>query len=282
MTRGKRIKLQNIVWDYYQTHGRHNLPWRHSIDPYRIAVSEIMLQQTQVTRVLPRYSAFLRRFSNTKQLAEASLGAVLAEWQGLGYNRRAKLLHQSAVCIRQSYNGRWPRTAAGLETLPGFGAYTAGAVAAFAYNEPVVLLETNIKAVLLVHCYEERQMATPSDLYTLAGETLDATNPREWYWALMDYGAYLKTKYPKINHRVAGYRTQAPFRGSDREVRGMIIRCLAQHSAYSLQELCEQSKFPVQKVRSQINNLCTEGMVEYDKRTQTYQLPYSHQRVSRS
>ena len=141
------------VWEYYKAHGRHDLPWRKTTDPYKILVSELMLQQTQVDRVLLKYKAFLKLFPTARRLAAAPLGDVLRAWQGLGYNRRAKFLHQAAQYVTNELKGRWPKDEAGLLALPGVGPYTARAVLAFAYNEPVVLIETNVRQVFLHHLF---------------------------------------------------------------------------------------------------------------------------------
>ncbi len=123
-------KFRNIVWKHYREHGRHDLPWRKTTDPYRILVSEVMLQQTQVERVVPYYRNFLRKFPRVGRLAEAPLSEVLVAWQGLGYNRRAKMLHQAAKAVVQEHGGRFPESLEELEKHPGIGPYTARAVAA--------------------------------------------------------------------------------------------------------------------------------------------------------
>ena len=162
------IHFRKIVLCHYKKHGRHHLPWRKTKNPYRILVSEIMLQQTPVDRVLPKYQEFLKQFPSIKKLAAASLGDVLRAWQGLGYNRRAKYLHQCAAVIIYDNGGIWPRTVNELQALPGIGPYTAGAVMAFAYNQPIPIIETNIRTVYLHHffsgcakCYGYRH--TPID-----------------------------------------------------------------------------------------------------------------------
>lgn len=147
-------KFVKTVWEHYQRHGRRSLPWRRTKNPYYILVSEIMLQQTQVDRVIPKYTSFLKQFT-VKRLSEASLGDVLREWQGLGYNRRAKLLHQCAIQIGNEYKGKFPKTHAELMKLPGIGHYTAGAIMAFAYNSPVPIIETNIRTVFIHHFFHD-------------------------------------------------------------------------------------------------------------------------------
>jgi len=148
----KKIKeIQKIVWAHYEKYGRHNLPWRKTRNPYRVLVSEIMLQQTQVARVIPKYKAFLKQFPTLESLSKAPLRDVLIAWQGLGYNRRAKALHALAELVVTAHKGRMPTMFEELIRLPGIGPYTAGAVCAFAYNTPVPILETNIRTILFHH-----------------------------------------------------------------------------------------------------------------------------------
>jgi len=120
--------FRTTVWNHYRRHGRHTLPWRTTTNPYRILVSEVMLQQTQVERVIPYYKTFLRAFPTVQTLAQAPLSRVLTLWQGLGYNRRAKMLHEAAKQVVAQYGGRMPHDAEALETLRGVGPYTARAV----------------------------------------------------------------------------------------------------------------------------------------------------------
>lgn len=159
--------LQETVWKYYHQHGRHDLPWRlpepdGSFDPYKILVSEIMLQQTQVPRVLPKFTEFLTKFPTGQELAEASLGEVLAAWSGLGYNRRAKFLWQAAQKVVRDFGGELPHTFEALESLPGIGKNTAGAVAAYAYNQPAIFLETNIRTIFIHHFFRDADLVPDS------------------------------------------------------------------------------------------------------------------------
>ena len=215
------------VWSFYDGEGRHDLPWRKTTDPYKILVSEIMLQQTQVTRVLPKYTAFLKQFPTTKKLAEASLGEVLVAWQGLGYNRRSKFLKQAAEAVMREYKGKWPKTLPELRALPGIGSYTAGAVMNFAYNEPVPLIETNVRTVYIHHFFHNEVGVTDAELIPIIERTLDTKNPREWNWALMDYGTHLKKTVGNLSKRSKHYTKQSTFKGSDRQIRGAILRELS-------------------------------------------------------
>jgi A/G-specific adenine glycosylase len=177
-----KIETQFVktVWDFYQTNGRHDLPWRKTKDPYKIVVSELMLQQTQVSRVLPKYKEFLKLFPTVQKLAAASLGDVLRAWQGLGYNRRAKFLWQAAQTVVDEHKEKWPKTYTGLQTLPGIGSYTAGAVMNFAYNFSVPLIETNVRTVYIYHFFRDTEHVSDKQLLPLIERTLDRKNPRSW------------------------------------------------------------------------------------------------------
>ena len=218
--------FRDIVWQKGQELYR-DMPWRHTRNPYAILVSEIMLQQTQVERVIPKYEAFMRNFPTIKQLAEASLADVLMQWNGLGYNRRAKYLHDAAQHICRDYNGVFSRSQRDLEALPGVGANTAGALCAYAYNIPVVFIETNIRTVYFYYYFQGQLTVSDKELREIVERTLDTEHPREWYWALMDYGAFLKRQGAGQLAKSRHYKKQPPLKGSVREVRGAILRCLA-------------------------------------------------------
>lgn len=211
----------------YAAHGRHDLPWRKTRDPYRILVSEVMLQQTQVERVRGFYVRFLERFPDFATLAAAPASAVIGAWQGLGYNRRALALQRTAREVVARFGGRLPRRYEDLVALPGIGPYTAGAVRAFAWNEPGVFLETNVRAAYLDRFFPDSERVHDRDLVPLVEATLDREDPRAWYWALMDYGAHLKATKGNATRRSAAYARQSRFAGSDRQLRGRLLRLLA-------------------------------------------------------
>ena len=212
------------------------MPWRQTRDPYRIMVSEFMLQQTQVCRVEPRYHGFLERFPSVFPLAAAPLGEVLRLWQGLGYNRRAKHLHETAKLIA-SRGGIVPDDVRELRSLPGIGRYTAAAVAAFAFERRVVVLETNIRRLFLHTFFSEAHDVADSDIEPLVEQTLPEHEVRHWYYALMDCGAALAGVVANANRRSRHYTRQTRFSGSVREVRGLIIRVLSEHREVSLEQL---------------------------------------------
>lgn len=267
----KEQQFVSLVWKYYEAHGRHHLPWRLKKyqTPYAIAVSEVMLQQTQVDRVVPKYVEFMKRWPHTRALAQAPLREVLIVWQGLGYNSRAKRLVECARVVRDIYKGRWPKDYTTLLTLPGIGPYTAGAITAFAYDEEAVLLETNIRTVYIHHFFSNVPSVSDKEIEGKVRNTLPAENFRAWYAALMDYGTYLKKEYGNNITRSSSYRRQSIFKGSDREVRGAVIDALrsAPRTRKSLQKL----PFEMERIVAQLQRLEGEGMVE--KHNRTYHLP---------
>jgi A/G-specific adenine glycosylase len=243
--------FQQTVYGYYDQHGRHDLTWRQpeadgSYSPYRILVSEIMLQQTQVPRVIPKFYQFTALFPDPASLGAAPLGDVLRAWNGLGYNRRAKFLQQAAQAINQVFTGKFPRTQAELVTLPGVGKNTAGAILAYAFNEPVPFIETNIRTVFIHHFFQGESEVEDKPIVELVVETLDRANPRLWYWALMDYGAYLKQSVGNAGRSSKNYAAQSAFHGSRRQLRGQVIRLLGVRSRTlaELRDLFEDERLP--------------------------------------
>jgi A/G-specific adenine glycosylase len=213
---------------FYKKNKRSHLPWRKTTDPYKILVSEIMLQQTQASRVVPYYMAFIKQFPNARALANAPLSKVLLAWQGLGYNRRAKYLQDAArVIAKEGYAG---------QKLPGVGPYTRGAVMAFAYNKPEVFIETNIRTVLFHHMKKNTTIyrsVSDKELLPIVEEELRKSKmePREFYSAMMDYGSHLKKQGIKLNTRSAHYKKQSRFEGSARQKRAAKLRMLLRAGA---------------------------------------------------
>jgi A/G-specific adenine glycosylase len=264
-------EFQNIVYQHYSLNGRHSLPWRQTEDPYRILVSEIMLQQTQVERVIPFYERFLARFPDVKSLSEASLGDVLRLWQGLGYNRRAKLLHECARTIVREWGGVFPVEQGGLQTLPGVGPYTAGAVMAFAYNTGVTMIETNIRTVFIHHFFSDARGVHDKEILPLIDTMMDKKNPRRWYAALMDYGSHLKRTIGNVSRKSAHHTTQKTFKGSDRQIRGAIIRTLSEYKWCTVEKLTKISGYKKPRIKTQLDALHDEGMVMRERNR--YRLP---------
>ncbi|HPY52832.1 MAG TPA: A/G-specific adenine glycosylase [Treponemataceae bacterium] len=254
--------FQTSILDHYYEHNR-SMPWRESFDPYEILVSEFMLQQTQVSRVLPKYLEWLEKFPRLENLAQAPLAEVLIAWSGLGYNRRAKFLWETARIIQFEKNGIFPHSAAELEKLPGIGPYTARAILCFSKQSPEVFIETNIRSVYIFYFFKEKSLVKDSELFPLIEKTLYKENPKIWYYALMDYGATLKKKIKNPSRKSAHHTKQAPFKGSFREVRGIILKELTQEAAESLdlRQLQEKHKIEYQLLYDAAEKLCSEGLV---------------------
>ncbi len=227
------IVLQRRILAWYRLNGRRDLPWRKTNDPYRILVSEVMLQQTQVSRVLPKYREFLLAFPSLRALAHASTREVLQAWQGLGYNRRALNLHRLARTVLQDQRGRLPRTAVELQTLPGLGPYTARAVACLAFGERVALVETNIRKVILHQCFPHRRRVTAREVASAAAQLLPRANARSWNLAIMDYGAAKFRSGRNPNRQATSYTSQSKFQGSRRQLRGRVVAALLAGCAMS-------------------------------------------------
>jgi len=212
-----------LVLDHYRRSAR-SFPWRETRDPWAVLVSEVMLQQTQVDRVAPKYLAFLEAFPRPADLAAAPLSELLRLWSGLGYNRRALALKRAAEALSAAGAAGPPDDEEALLALPGVGPYTARAVLAFAYERPTVFVETNIRTVFLYHFFPEAEKAGDAVLEPLVAASLRREDPRTWYYALMDYGSALKREYGNPNARGSGYARQSPFEDSHRRIRGAILR----------------------------------------------------------
>jgi A/G-specific adenine glycosylase len=257
--------FQQTVWQYYKANGRRNLPWRQAepdglYDPYKIVVSELMLQQTQVPRVVPKFNIFIGAFPSFEALAEAPLSEVLQVWSGLGYNRRAKFLRQTAQVVAGQYGGNLPHERADLVALPGIGFHTAGAVLAYAYNEPVVFIETNIRTVFIHHFFAGQEKVSDADLLPLIEQSLPEGRAREWYWALMDYGTFLKQTAGNASRLSASYSKQSTFHGSRRQIRGQVLRLLGKAGAQTLEQL--QQEVADERLASVLDDLANEGLIE--------------------
>lgn len=253
--------FQRLVYAFAVEQGR-DLPWRRASDPWQVLVSEVMLQQTQVERVIPKYTAFMERFPGPVALAAAPIPELLAAWQGLGYNRRALNLQRAAQQVVTQWDGRLPDAPAQLQQLPGIGPYTAGAIAAFAFNRPTVFLETNIRAVLL-HLFCGDQHAVPDkELLSLAEQVLDHDRPRDWYNALMDYGSDLKRRFPNPSRRSRHHSVQSRFEGSDRQVRGALLRLLLDSDGLTVAAIRQALEVESDRLQRIIEGLVREGFLQ--------------------
>jgi A/G-specific adenine glycosylase len=260
----KLEEFTRAIWENYRASGR-KLPWRETSNPYEILVSEVMLQQTQVSRVLEKYREWLVAFPTVQSLAAASLKDVLSAWSGLGYNRRGKWLKECAEIIVRDFDGQVPRDPEALDALPGIGPYTARAVSTFAFGLPQVFIETNIRRVYIHFFFNEREASGPvadAELLPLIEKTLDRDRPRDWYYALMDYGADLPKYVKNPNRKSASYALQSPLKGSRREARGAILRAL-KSSAKTMAALERESGIEPARLSAAAADLCAEGFIEY-------------------
>ena len=274
--RSSKEKISNVVSSvlaHYES-GRRLFPWRETTDPYHILVSEYMLQQTQTDRVVPKYVSFLKKFPDVTSLASALRKEVLALWSGLGYNRRAVALHNAASMIVAEYGGRVPETTEELLTLPGVGGYTAAAIRAFAYDQPVVVIETNIRTVVFHHCVRNKRQVVGDEVIRFFVEQLlrdvvaRKVAPRTFYSAMMDYGAYLKSQGVRTNERSKHYTKQSKFDGSVRQARGALLRhFVAAEKGVSEKQL---HTLDATRVNEGLAGLLADGVVE--KRGKYYYL----------
>lgn len=274
MIRDKEIlAFQAQIWAFYGHSGRHILPWRRTKNAYKILVSEVMLQQTQISRVLEKYPEFLREFPTIQALAEAPLARVLSVWQGMGYNRRALALKRLAEEVVVKHKGKIPRSRAELEALPGVGPYTAGAIRAFAFNELEIFIETNIRRIFIHHFFSSRlgnptsKLVSDKEIVPLVEATLDHTRPREWYWALMDYGAYLPKVVANPNTKSKHYTKQKPFEGSHRQVRSRVLKFLTTKGKCTVVVCARDLKLTPEKTKEVLNELVHEGFAILNRTT---------------
>jgi len=256
--------FQRTILEYFRCEGR-DLPWRRTEDPYHIFISEIMLQQTQVERVGDKYCEFIRQFPSFGSLAEASLQDVLAGWQGLGYNKRALNLKKSAEIIETRFRGRLPSEPKVLQELPGIGQATASSIAAFAFNRPVVFIEINIRCVFLYFFFREHSNVSDRDVLPLVRKTLPVHSPRRWYSALMDYGSMLRKNYPDLIQQSRHYHRQARFAGSDRQIRGRLLRLLLSQGTQSYHQLSTVLGIEDKRLQLILNKLMSEGFIVTNK-----------------
>lgn len=265
---GKTINIEqfrSLVNEYYRINGR-SLIWREKITPYGVFVSEIMLQQTQVSRVIERYPRFISRFPDFSTLAAASTAEVLAEWQGMGYNRRGLYLKRASEIIIAQYESTLPRSVSYLDELPGIGPATAAAMVTYAYNLPIPFIETNIRRVFIHHFFENREVVDDKEIFPLVEQTIDHDNPRGWFYALMDYGSHLAKIVSNPNRRSKHYAKQTPFEGSDRQIRGKVLRALLTEGVQTSQQLQKYTVCEPERLDSILDTMEKDGFVVKDKK----------------
>jgi len=256
---------------------RHAYPWRTRPTPYRVLVSEIMLQQTQAARVAPAFERFVERFDSFAVLARAPRSDVLRQWAGLGYNRRAMALQETARAVVREHGGRLPREPEVLGRLPGIGPYTAAAIASFAFGQPVPAMDTNVRrAVARARLGREADDVPSNRLRSAAEAWIDRDDPAAWNGALMDLGRELCRPMPRCDgcplaptcrFRLAGRRPrpapgrQPAFEGSSRQLRGRIVQALRERPSLSLTALAATTGRPLRAATAAVRTLAAEGLV---------------------
>lgn len=263
----KYEKFKGKLYKFYKENYRH-LPWRINDlfsdkkgNPYKILVSEMMLQQTQVSRVKEKYKSFLKKFPTVTALAEAPRGDVLKEWQGLGYNRRALYLKRTAETVVEKYNRKFPKDYRALLSLSGIGQSTAGAIMAFSYNQPIVFIETNVRSVFIHEFFKDKENITDKEIFPLIEKTLDRDHPRDFYYALMDYGVYLK-QTENHSRKSKHYTKQSKFKGSHREARAKVLKFLLEHpKTKSAKIISQKLNLSEEKIIKCVAELKKEGFL---------------------
>lgn len=253
-------EFQKTILDYYTSSAR-TFPWRETENPYHILVSEFMLQQTQTERVIAKYTRWLELFPDVQTLAEAQLPDIFAAWSGLGYNRRACFLKTACSVIAERFDGIVPSDIFQLESLPGIGPYTARAIATFAFNRPEIFIETNVRSVYLFFFFNGQTEVKDAQLLPYIAQTLDHSNPRRWYYALMDYGAQLKKSTKNPSRNSAGYTKQSKFNGSLRQARGAILRVLVRQGGATLTDVSESEQIELDRMQKAADKMMSEGLL---------------------
>jgi A/G-specific adenine glycosylase len=256
-------KFRSIIYDFYAQNKRDFL-WRDIDDPYRVVVSEIMLQQTQTFRVADKFEHFVSVLPTFDALAQAPFAVVLALWKGLGYNRRALYLQRTAAKVVNEYAGVLPRDPAVLETFDGIGPATARSIVTFAFNQPEVFIETNIRAVFIHHFFKKEQQVHDKEIFPLVAQMLDRDNPRQWYYALMDYGVYLKKQEKNPSRKSVHHAVQSKFEGSNRQVRGQILELLLRYGQLEIGDLYGLLKIDPFRVDCALQQMAAEQILKLE------------------
>jgi A/G-specific adenine glycosylase len=265
--RAKIEKFQLEILQYYKIHKRA-MAWRDIADPYKIFVSEMMLQQTQVERVKTKFAEFIARFPTVRSVAQADKSDMLKMWQGLGYNRRALFIKHACEEVVEQYGGKFPKDFVKLQKLPGIGPSTAGALCAFAYNQPVFYIETNIRAVILHFFFADQEKVSDKDvmeILKLVTPDEQAVRPRDWYYALYDYGTHLKKilgkKRTALHKRSAHYNKQSKFEGSFRQKRAAVLRLKLADPDISDTVIIEKLNMTEEDLGPVLDSLTKDGMI---------------------
>lgn len=260
-------QFRTIIYDYYKDNGR-SFAWREQITPYRVVVSEIMLQQTQTDRVAPKFDLFIQQFPDFQTLAQAPFDHVLRFWKGLGYNRRAQALQKIARLIVDQYDGVLPDDPKILQEFPGIGPATASSIVAFAYNKPTIFIETNIRTVFIYtffyHEIKQKNLTLADTLLLpLIAQTVDQLQARIWYYALMDYGVMLKKTVGNLNQLSKHYTKQSRFAGSDRQIRGKILQVLLDLPGIGYDDLVATLEEDPSRIARILDDLSQENFVRW-------------------
>ncbi len=255
-----RRAFRTAIYRYFDQHGRE-FTWRSQISPYRVLVSEIMLQQTQTQRVAEKFTAFIQALPDFTQLAAAPQSEVLGLWKGLGYNRRALNLQRTAQLVVDVYGGELPSDPELLVKFPGIGKATAASICAFAFNQDRVFIETNIRTVFIHFFFPEAHEVDDKQLMPLIAATLDTGKARRWYYALMDYGVMIKKTIGNLNRQSRHYTKQSPFVGSHRQLRGMVLQALLASPRLTADQLAGHLGKEAELVDQVMDELIEEGFV---------------------
>ena len=260
-------EFQQKVMDWWSKNAR-DLPWRNNPGPYEVLVSEVMLQQTQVSRVIPKYLEFLREFPTVEVLAASETKRLLTVWSGLGYNRRALWLRETAREIVA--RGGFPQEVKDLRELKGIGPYTSRSILIFAFNKDLAAVDTNIRRVLIASGFADESM-TPKEVQAVADALLLRGRSRDWHNALMDYGSEVLTA---STTGIAPTSRQPEFRRSTRQIRGGIIRILTGTESMTSGQLYTQLGLECDKetMTSVLDQLVTEKLIESQSRGK-YRIP---------
>lgn len=270
--------FQHMIFSWWKEN-RRDLPWRKTQNPYHIHVSEVMLQQTQVSRVLPKYVEFLDIFPTVQSLSAASTGDVIIAWKGMGYNRRALYLKRTAEIVVSSYDGMYPQKEQKLLNLPGLGKYTARAILVFAYNQQLAFVDTNIRQII-EHYFFSGAKQHPRDIQAMADQLLPKGKAWDWHQALMDYGAlelsknikksdFRNTVIPDMIRNPIRKSTQSklPFQDTNRFIRGRImdtIRVEYLKKEELINRIEDTYSKPKERIIYNLNNLIKEGLLEQE------------------
>ena len=254
---GQIKSFRTKIRTFYRKHGR-DLPFRMINNPYLVTVSEIMLQQTQVDRVIPKYENWIKQFPDWKTLSKSSNKSILTYWSGLGYNRRALYLKEIAQIIVKNHNGKMPPDIKTLQSFPGIGKYTSHAILIFAFDKRVAAVDTNIRKVLL-HEFNLPPETSEKDIQSLADLVLPKTKIKEWHYALMDYA---KTLPQDVHIKYQTKYKQSKFEGSLRQIRGEIIRQLTKNRFTTIQQISAILKRNDVDIQKAITTLVNENMIQ--------------------